>query len=120
MGQWIYQTLVGKKNSKLTIITGYRCVQNNSGNNSVWMQENKIYMRDRQAKSSPHPRKQFINDLIAFINAKQMMNHEIIVNLDANKVLGEESQGLAKLMRECNLVDLLDKPAALSWTLNVS
>jgi hypothetical protein len=100
---------VGKKNSKLTIITGYQCVLNNSGNNSIWVQE-KIYMRDRQAKSSPHPRKQFIKDLIAFINAKRTMNHEIIVNLDANEVLGEESQGMAKLMRECDQVDLLDKP----------
>jgi hypothetical protein len=97
MGWWSYQTLVGKKNSKLTIITGYHSIQNNSGDNSIWTQE-KIYMRDRQAKSSPHPRKQFIKDLIAFINAKRMMNHEIIVNLDANEVLGEESQGIARLM----------------------
>lgn len=109
MGRWSYQTLVGKKKSKLTVITGYRCVRNDSGDGSAWTQE-KIYMRDRQAKSSPHPRKQFIKDLIAFINEKRTMNHEIIVNLDANEVLGEESQGLAKLMRECDLVDLLDKP----------
>jgi hypothetical protein len=109
MGRWSYQTLVGKKNSKLTIITGYRWVRNDSGNNSIWMQE-KIHMRERQAKSSPHPRKQFIKDLIAFIYAKQTMNHEINVNLDAKEFLGEESQGMAKLMMECDLVDLLDKP----------
>jgi hypothetical protein len=109
MGQWSYQTLVGKKNSKLTIITGYQCVQNDGGDNSIWMQE-KIYMRDRQAKSSPHPRKQFIKDFIAFMNAKWTMNHGIIVNVDANEALGEESQGMAKLIQECDLVDLLDKP----------
>jgi hypothetical protein len=48
--------------------------------------------------------------LIVFIEARQNANHEIILNLDANEVLGEESQGIAKLMRECGLVDLLDAP----------
>jgi hypothetical protein len=66
-------------------------------------------MRDRQTKTSPDPRKQFVTDLIQFINAKQASDHEIILNLDANEVLGEESQGIAKIMRECDMVDLLDK-----------
>jgi hypothetical protein len=37
-------------------------------------------------------------DLIAFINQQWSQNHEIILNLDANEALGEESQGIAKLM----------------------
>jgi hypothetical protein len=49
-------------------------------------------------------------DLIAFIYQKRSLNHEIILNLDANKALGEESQGIAKLMHECNLVDLHNIP----------
>jgi hypothetical protein len=48
--------------------------------------------------------------LIVFINQKWTQNHEIILNLDANEALGEESRGIAKLMRECNLVDLHDIP----------
>ena len=48
MGRWSSQTLVGKKDSKITIITGYRCVRNSSGDNSAWTQE-KIFMRDRQS-----------------------------------------------------------------------
>ena len=67
-------------------------------------------MRGRQPKQSPRPRKQLTQDLIVFIKAKQNANHEIILNLDANEVLGEESQGMAKLMRERGLVDLLDAP----------
>jgi hypothetical protein len=49
-------------------------------------------------------------DLIAFINQKESLNHEIILNLDANEALGEESQGIAKLMRECNLIHLHNIP----------
>jgi hypothetical protein len=66
-------------------------------------------MRDQQSKTSPDPRKQFVTDLIQFINAKQASDHEIFLNLDANEVLGEESEGIAKIMRECNMVDLLNK-----------
>jgi hypothetical protein len=109
MGQWSYQMLVGKRNSKITIIARYQCVKIPSANSSAWTQE-KIYMRDRQSKSSPNPRKQFVKDLIKFINAKRLMNHDIILNLDATKVLGKESQGIAKIMQECDLVDLLDMP----------
>jgi hypothetical protein len=108
MGRWSYQTLVGKKNTKITIITGYRCVPNASTDSSAWTQQ-RIFMRDRQSKTSPDPRKQFVIDLIKFINAKQASDHEIILNLDANEVLGKESQGIAKIMRECDMVDLLDK-----------
>jgi hypothetical protein len=67
-------------------------------------------MKDHQSKTAPNPRKQFIKDLIAFINQKQSLNHEIILNMDAIEALGEESQGIAKLMRECNLVDLHNIP----------
>ncbi len=109
MGCWSYQTLVGKQNSKITIITGYHCVCNTSGDSSAWTLQS-IFMKDRQSKTAPNPRKQFIMDLIAFINQKQSLNHEIILNLDANEALGEESQGIAKLMHECNLVDLHNIP----------
>jgi hypothetical protein len=103
------QTLMGKQNYKLTIIMGYQCVCNTGGEISAWTQE-KIFMWDQQSRKSPNPRKQFIKDLIMFINEKRDRQHDIILNLDANEVLGEESQGIAKLMWECDLMDLLDMP----------
>jgi hypothetical protein len=36
------------------------------------------------------------------------VNHDIVLNLDANEILGKETQGISKLMQECGLVDLLD------------
>jgi len=108
MGRWSSLTLIGKQNKKLTIITGYRCVRS-SGDGSAWTQE-KIFMRDRQSKEAPHPRKQFIADLTEFIQEKQKQKHDIILNLDANEVLGEESGGISKLARDCRLYDLLDLP----------
>jgi hypothetical protein len=67
-------------------------------------------MRDHQSWQSPHPRKQFIKDLIEFINEKRSANHDIMLNLDANEILGDEMQEILKLMRECGLVNLLDIP----------
>jgi hypothetical protein len=107
MGHWSSQTLAGRKNSKITIITGYRYVQNSSGDTSIWNQE-KIFMRDHQSRQSLHPRKQFIKDLITFINDKRSGNHDILLNLNANETLGKEMQGISKLMPECGLVNLLD------------
>ena len=74
------QTLVSKKNSKIMIITGYRCVHNSSGNSSTWSQE-KIFRRDCQSRQSSHPGKQFIKDLIAFINEWRSVSHDIMLNL---------------------------------------
>jgi hypothetical protein len=65
-------------------------------------------MRDRQSRQSLHPRKQFIKDLITFINDKRSGNHDILLNLNANETLGKEMQGISKLMPECGLVNLLD------------
>ena len=106
MGRWSQITLTGKRNTKISIITGYRCIQN-KGDDSASTHET-IYMRDQHTALSPNPRKQFIVDLTKYIKAKQKQNHDIILNVDANEVIGEESQGIAKLIRECGLTDLLD------------
>jgi hypothetical protein len=108
MGRWSSLTFVGKRNTKVTVITGYRCVRSN-GDGSAWNQE-KIFMRDQQSKTNPHPRQHFITDMISFVKEKQCQNHDIILSLDANEVIGEDSAGLSKLIRDCRLSDLLDIP----------
>jgi hypothetical protein len=57
MGRLSYQTLVGKQNSKITIIIGYHCVCNTSGDSSAWTLQF-IFMKDRQSKTEPNPQKQ--------------------------------------------------------------
>ncbi len=108
MGWWSSITLVAKQNTKVTIITGYRCTCSN-GDASAWTQE-KIFMPDHQSKQSPNPRQQFINDLIIYVKAKQCLNNDIILSLDANNIIGEESIGIAKLIRDCRLYDIMDLP----------
>jgi hypothetical protein len=45
-----------------------------------------------------------------YIKAKKHENYDVILNLDANEVMGEETQGISKLQRDFRLVDLLDVP----------
>jgi hypothetical protein len=99
MGQWSSLTFVGKQNTKVTVITGYWCVQSN-GDGSTWNQE-KIFMRDLQRKSNPNPQQQFIWDLTSFVKEKQWQNHDIILCIDADQVIGEDSAGHSKLIRNC-------------------
>jgi hypothetical protein len=108
MGRWSSITLVGKWDTKVTIITGYRCTCSN-GDASAWTKE-KIFMPDRQSKQSPNPCQLFINDLIIYVQAKQSSNHDIMLSLNANEVIGEESIGIAKLIRDCRLHDIMDLP----------
>jgi hypothetical protein len=73
------------------------------------MQE-KIFMQDHQSKQSRNPHQQFIKDLITYVKNKQSLNHDIILSLDANEALGKDSIGVAKLMRDSGLYDLMDIP----------
>jgi hypothetical protein len=101
MGRWSSLTFIGRQHHRITIVTGYRCIQS-SGNTSAWTQE-KVYLHAKLHQSNPHPRQQFILDLICFLNDKCSQGHNLLVALDANKVLGDKSTGLSKLLHDCSL-----------------
>jgi hypothetical protein len=104
MGQWSSLTFIGRQHRCITVVTSYRCVRS-SGDNSAWTQE-KVFLRTKLNQVNPHPRRQFILDLICFLN------DDLLVALDANEVLGDESAGLSKLLHDCGLHDLLTIPTA--------
>ena len=57
--------------------------------------------------TKPNVRRQFITDLVIFINKLQLDGYEILVSLDANETLGQDTNfGLAHLLDECTLSDL--------------
>jgi hypothetical protein len=110
MGRWSSLTFIGRQHRRITVFTGYRCIQS-SGNTSAWTQE-KVYLRAKLNQSNPHPCHQFILDLICFLNDKRSQDHDLLVALDANEVLGDESTGLSKLLHDCGLQDLMTIPTA--------
>jgi hypothetical protein len=44
------------------------------------------------------------------VKEKQWQNHGIILCMDVNEAIGEDSAGLSKLIQDCRLTDLLDIP----------
>jgi len=109
MGRWSSITLLGKRNTQLTFITGYRCVRPGKGDASAWAQE-KVNIRAKTSKKDPNPQRQFVDDMIRFINDKRSKGHEVQLALDANELLGAESNGVVKILHECGMWDLLDIP----------
>jgi len=67
-------------------------------------------MRAKNAQHSPNPRRQFVEDMIHFIKEKQNEGHKVKLDLDANEVLGAESNGVSKILHECGMWDLLEVP----------
>ena len=101
-------TLEGKNSVTITIITAYRVSQVSMpqhGDGSTYHQQHMLM--SRQGIKSPNPRGQFVPDIIIFINEQQRKDREIILMMDANEEIGINSKGIATLLSECSLTDLL-------------
>ena len=106
LGRWSGLCYLGKRGKRLAIITAYRSPrQQPTGGFGFFDQQHSILLS--QGVRKPNVRKQFITDLILFVNNLQFNGHEVIVSLDANETLGQDKHcGLAHLLDECTLVDL--------------
>jgi hypothetical protein len=74
------------------------------------MDTGKKFPVSKEDSTVSSPSHQFIEDLTQFIKDKQQQGHDIIVAMDANEVIGEDTNGLSKLMHDCGLYDLMDLP----------
>ena len=104
MGRWSYFQLDGKKKKNLMITTAYRVSQHSSGGpNTAYTQQRATLL---QQGITTQPRQQFILDLIDQVNEWSAAGTPSIVMLDANECIGDETDGLSKLLRKTKLVDL--------------
>ena len=61
--------------------------------------------------TDPHPKRQFIQDLIQKLTEKQSARHHIILGIDANEAIEQtgvpvSKHSITKLKRECGLTDV--------------
>jgi hypothetical protein len=97
MGRWSYVLMRGKDGKRILIVTAYRvCVQtvSSSGPTTSTSQQHRYLSKEfREANSmdNPQPRKQFIVDLQAWLEHKNKAGCFIILALDANEGLGEDT-----------------------------
>ena len=107
LGRWSFITILGRNNSLLTIITGYRCVkkqtEKTAGFMSTYMQQERI-LKQRGITSSPQT--SFINDLENFIKAKINEGHEILLALDANEQWDDNNSAIRDMAIRLNLYNI--------------
>ena len=107
MGRWCGTKVRLKGDRHVYIITASRvCYQHSAsiGPETAYRQQQLLLAL--QGFVTPDPRKQFIIDLTNSIKQWQADGDEVIVSLDANEHIGDTSNGLTKLMRECCLIDI--------------
>ncbi len=106
LGRWSGLSYLGKSNKRLTILTAYRSPrqQHVAGFGFYDQQYARLLS---QGVIRPNVRKQFISDIAKFVNDLQSEGHEIILSVDANEIVGQDSSfGIGHLLDECSLVDL--------------
>ena len=107
LGRWSYITIHGRNNTRFTIITGYRCVKNqtlkSAGMNSSYMQQERI-LKQRGITSTPQT--SFINDIEKFIRSKLTEGHEVLVTLDANEQWEDKDSSIRSMALRLGLFDI--------------
>ena len=86
IGRWSYMVLKGKTGQELLVSTAYRVSQVSMpqhGEGTTYHQEHMIM--SKTGNTNPNPRKQFILDMIKFIQDHQGRGREILLMLDANE-----------------------------------
>ena len=108
LGRWSFITIVGKQDTKLTVICAYRVCKgqniNNVGPTTAYAQQ--YGLLKKAGKKSPNPRKQFITDLKGFILEKRAERHEILLCMDGNEELNEKNSQIKALINSCGMYDI--------------
>ena len=106
-GRWVSQTYRGRDNIRITIISAYQVVANNSkvGTSTAASQQRSLLLQMNDACTDP--RIAFKRDLRIYAQECMMEGHEILLVGDFNEPLGSEIDGMSKLAADLNLIDLM-------------
>jgi hypothetical protein len=91
LGRWSYIILRGRGTTQVVVITAYNVSQiyeMERGERTAYKQQHRILsrqIRENNLPIAPHPRRQFILDLQAWIEHLIHTNHDIILAMDANE-----------------------------------
>ena len=107
-GRWLYTKFSCSGDKNITVIGIYQpCNQNikTAGPTTSTIQQ---YSLLKQAqRHNPHKiREHYTTDLVTFVRRCQQNNELVCVGGDFNETLGDETDGLSKLMSQCGLRDV--------------
>ena len=108
MGRWSYIKVAGKKNTKLTIICGYRCCKGQKlstvGTLTSYFQQ--YCLLRKKGIKKPNPQVQFIKDLKKFIKKCIDNSEEVLLCLDANETWNASNSRIRVLAKTLGLQDV--------------
>ena len=89
LGRWSGLCYLGKRGKRLAILTAYRSPrQQPTGGVGFFDQQYSILLS--QGVPKPNVRRQFVTDLVTFVNRLQSDGYEVVLSLDANETLGQD------------------------------
>jgi hypothetical protein len=109
-GCWSYITLSSRNSTDVMFIFAYRVCQMQGTKVGLLTSYTQQLMMSRVAgNAQPDPRNDLITDLEQFVK-EQCNNRTLAVSIfiDANKMLGDEANGLQRLTASLNLTDAYD------------
>ncbi len=93
LGRWCGFTLIGRKEQKLSVITGYRPCASSIATAPLGSTFHREYtFFKEQGETRPHPRTRYLQDLSQTIRHLQDQGNAIMVMMDANAEVGSDSK----------------------------
>ena len=110
LGRWTYQTLGGKANRNITIVSAYQVCDQDIVENSKVKTLTATAQQTRILRLQGHdetPRKAFVADLRKFLTKQRKLKNGIFLVGDFNEVLDVSYDGMTKLASDFELTDVM-------------
>ena len=115
LGQWSFLTLQGGKGRKVTIVYVYIVystpIDPTKINTAIPQQWTMIHDKLETKESIPSLT---ISNLMISINKLTQLKHEIIIGINTNKDFTSNSGDIARLCKQCKLIDLISTKYGIS------
>jgi hypothetical protein len=105
-GRWSGYTLIGRDNKEIMILTAYNVSQYKNakvGEDTLFNQQIALYKLNNIRE--PDPKQIFINDLKELVMKARREDKDIILTGDFNELVGDEPNGMAKVLSAGGLTD---------------
>ena len=104
-GRWCGFVLLGKDNREILVLTAYNVPQDApAGDDTLHAQQTSMYLLDGEV--DPHPRKNFVCDLLELLTQAKQDDQDIILLGDFNEEVGDDPKMMARILVKANLTDV--------------
>ena len=108
-GRWTSQTYRGRAGRSLTVISAYQVVTDTPARGTTTAAAQQYSLLLQNCDSITAPRTAFRRDLTRYIKSCRSPGQEILLTGDFNECIGQDYDGMIRVMEECQLVDIMTR-----------